>query len=73
MAECYRLALRSAGHPFSLEDFNGNYTLAARFIGLRYIWWTLEDWLAEPGETRWIEHYVQMIRGQEGGAGYWEE
>lgn len=61
LAESYRLALAGAGSSFSPEEFTHGYHIAARFIGLRYIWWTLEEWLADPTQTLWVEHYLKLI------------
>lgn len=64
-AEHYRRALELAGLALSPPAFEQRYRAAARYIGFRYIWWTLEYWLADHRETRWVLHYIRLILGGE--------
>ena len=34
---------------------------AARYTGLRYLWWTLAAWQDDPGIDRRVDHYLRMI------------
>ncbi len=36
---------------------------AARCIGFRYLWWTLEEWRPGPENTAWVMHYINLILG----------
>jgi hypothetical protein len=60
-AEYYRLALSDRGVPLSASRFAGCYRRAARIIGLRYLWWTLEAWDGSAGSTDWVRHYLGLI------------
>jgi hypothetical protein len=37
--------------------------LAARYIGLRYMWWTLDYWREDPTQTPWVQHYLDLVTG----------
>jgi aminoglycoside phosphotransferase (APT) family kinase protein len=63
-AEHYRRALAARGHPISRADFAERYRVAARYIGLRYMWWTLEYWREDPTQTRWVRHYFGLVLGE---------
>src|SRR5439155_13023797 len=43
-AEHYRQALEERGVSIPSEQFAESYRIAARYVGLRYMWWTLEYW-----------------------------
>jgi aminoglycoside phosphotransferase (APT) family kinase protein len=60
-AEDYRLALGTAGVQIDPDEFSSLYRIAARYTGLRYIWWTLEAWHSDPAMDIWVEHYLRMI------------
>jgi aminoglycoside phosphotransferase (APT) family kinase protein len=60
-AEVYRLALEQRGVTIEPDEFGTLYRIAARYTGLRYIWWTLEAWHADPTMDVWVEHYQRMI------------
>lgn len=62
-AEHYRVALAARGHAIPAAEFAARYRVAARYIGLRYMRWTLEQWAADHTETAWVEHYVGLITG----------
>jgi aminoglycoside phosphotransferase (APT) family kinase protein len=62
-AEHYRVALRRYGVNISRADFADRYRVAAKYIALRYIWWTLENWENDPSETAWVRHYMGLISG----------
>ena len=36
------------GYTIPPDVFAAHYRVAARYIGLRYMWWTLEYWLSDP-------------------------
>ena len=38
--------------------------MTARYIGLRYIWWTLEYWLSDSTQTAWVQHYIRLVTGE---------
>jgi aminoglycoside phosphotransferase (APT) family kinase protein len=62
-AEHYRVALRRHGVNISRADFADRYRVAAKYIALRYMWWTLENWETDPSETAWVRHYLGLITG----------
>ena len=62
-AEHYRQALAAHGHVISRQDFAERYRVAARYIGFRYMWWTLEYWLADQTQTPWVQHYINLVTG----------
>jgi len=64
-AEDYRRVLAATGPELSASAFEPRYRAAARCIGYRYIWWTLENWLADHQETEWVMHYIRLILGGE--------
>lgn len=43
-AEYYRQALRDVGREIPPIDFAERYRIAARFVGLRYLWFPLKAW-----------------------------
>jgi Ser/Thr protein kinase RdoA (MazF antagonist) len=62
-ADHYRRALAARGYPISPERFATHYRVAARYIGLRYMWWTLSYWLSDPTQTAWVQHYIGLVTG----------
>jgi aminoglycoside phosphotransferase (APT) family kinase protein len=63
-AEHYRQALAAHGHTISRQDFAERYRVAARYIGLRYMWWTLDYWREDPTQTAWVQHYLDLVIGE---------
>ncbi len=63
-AEHYRQALAAHGHVISRQDFAERYRVAARYIGLRYMWWTLDEWREDPAQTPWVQHYLDLVTGE---------
>jgi aminoglycoside/choline kinase family phosphotransferase len=59
----YRLALEDCGFAIPEDTFARHYRTAARCIGFRYIWWTLEGWAGAPLDTEWVHHYLRLILG----------
>jgi aminoglycoside phosphotransferase (APT) family kinase protein len=62
-AEHYRQALAARGYAIPADRFAEQYRVAARSIGLRYMWWTLEYWLSDPTQTAWVQHYLGLVTG----------
>jgi hypothetical protein len=60
-AEVYRIALAERGWDIDPGTFADAHCLAARYTGLRYLWWALEAWLEDPAAERWVRHYLGMI------------
>jgi aminoglycoside phosphotransferase (APT) family kinase protein len=60
-AEYCRQALAERRVEIEAPEFEWRYRLAARMIGLRYLWWTLEDAGAAARDPRWVLHYIGMI------------
>ena len=60
-AEHYRLALAARGRVIARGDFAERYRVAARYIGLRYMWWTLEYWREDPNQAAWVRHYFGLV------------
>lgn len=60
-AEYYRAALADLGREIPVDRFAEGYRVAARYIGLRYLWWTLDAWRADHAEEPWVLHYLHMI------------
>ena len=60
-AEDYRIALNRRGLNIDTDSFTVAYRTAARYTGLRYLWWTLAAWQDNPGMDRWVDHYLRMI------------
>ncbi len=67
-AEHYRQALAGHGHIIARQDFAERYRVAARYIGFRYMWWTLDYWCADPMQTPWVQHYLNLVTGDGIGA-----
>ena len=62
-AEHYRHARAAHGRPIAAPEFARRYRVAARYIGLRYMWWTLEYWLSDPTQAAWVRHYIGLVTG----------
>jgi hypothetical protein len=62
-AEDYRIALAERGTTIAPHAFTRGYATAARYTGLRYLWWTLDAWLADPSVEPWVRHYLTMVLG----------
>jgi thiamine kinase-like enzyme len=62
-AELYRRALATQGFAIPRDVFAAHYRVAARYIGLHYMWWTLEYWLSDPTQTAWVQHYIGLVTG----------
>jgi hypothetical protein len=60
-AERYRTALTERGMLIDRATFAGAHTIAARYVGLRYLWWTLAAWHHDPTAEPWVQHYLGMI------------
>ncbi|MHB8600581.1 MAG: phosphotransferase [Ktedonobacteraceae bacterium] len=60
-AEYYQRALSEAGTEIALGDFAERYRIAARFVGLRYLWRPLKAWREDHTKTKWVDHYLSMI------------
>ncbi|HEV2073901.1 MAG TPA: hypothetical protein VGR29_09695, partial [Thermomicrobiales bacterium] len=57
----YRIAMERRGYALGPTAFARSYTIAARYTGLRYLWWTLTAWLEDQMMDEWVMHYVNMI------------
>lgn len=67
-AEHYRQALAAHGYVITRQDFAERYRVAARYIGFRYMWWTLDYWREDPTQTPWVQHYINLVTGDGIGA-----
>jgi fructosamine-3-kinase len=63
-AEHYRLAMAAQGVTLLPDAFAARYRVAARYTGLRYMWWTLDTWLNDPTQTAWVQHYIGLVTGE---------
>lgn len=61
LAEEYRLARASLGDSILSEEFAAGFRAAAHYIGLRYIWWTLDLWREDPSQSEWVRYYLALI------------
>src|SRR5205814_750854 len=57
-AEHYRAAIERLGASVSAAAFAERYRVAARYVGLRYMWWTLDYWQEDHSQTAWVQHYL---------------
>lgn len=64
-AELYRRAMSALGTRIPAPAFEEQYQAAARCVGFRYLWWTLESWRPEPRPTAWVRHYLNLISGSD--------
>lgn len=62
-AMIYREALGERGVEIPEREYVERFRTAARYIGLRYIWWTLDGWRTDRSLDVWVSHYLRMIRG----------
>jgi aminoglycoside phosphotransferase (APT) family kinase protein len=65
-AEHYRKALAAQGTEIPPTAFEERYRAAARCIGFRYMWWTLDLWQSDHRETAWVMHYLGLILSRNG-------
>jgi hypothetical protein len=61
LADRYREALDRLGLPIAPADFEERYRVAARYIALRYMWWTFEAWRDDRDAAEWVLHYFSML------------
>jgi hypothetical protein len=61
LAERYRTALAEHGITIPRADFTERFKVAARYTALRYMWWSFDAWLEDPGMEVWVRHYFSMI------------
>lgn len=61
MAEEYRRARETLGDTIDPDEFAAGYRAASHYIGLRYIWWTLELWREDPTQSPWVWYYLDLI------------
>lgn len=59
-ANYYRAVLADLGLELPQAHFEEGYRLAAQFVGIRYIWWWLEEW-ARNGEPWCRAGLIQML------------
>ena len=64
-AERYRLFLARHGVEIPPDTFAQRFRVAARYTGLRYIWWALDAWREDHGIAPWVRHYLRMILGDD--------
>jgi len=63
LAESYRTARATLGDAIPAAEFAARFRVAARYIGLRYMWWTLAEWQDDHTATAWVYHYLTMVVG----------
>jgi len=63
LAESYRAARAALGDEIPAAEFGACLRVAARYIGLRYMWWTLAEWQDDHTATAWVYHYLNMVVG----------
>ena len=63
-AEHYRREIAGHGSTVSAISFAERYRVAARYIGLRYMWWTLDNWQTDHSQTAWVQHYLGLVTGR---------
>lgn len=61
IVEEYRSARAALGDMISRDDFAAGFRAAAHYIGLRYIWWTLDLWQADSTQSHWVRYYLALI------------
>lgn len=57
----YRIARASLGDTVAPDDFLIGFRAAAHYIGLRYIWWTLDLWQEDRSQSHWVRYYLDLI------------
>jgi len=60
-AELYRAARVALGDAIPANEFAARFHIAAQYIGLRYMWWTLAAWRDDHTATTWVYHYLNMV------------
>ncbi len=63
LAESYRTARAALGDEIPAAEFEAWFRVAARYIGLRCMWWTLAEWQDDHTATAWVYHYLNMVVG----------
>lgn len=61
LGERYRLALAKCGVDIPVSDFAERYRIAAHYIALRYMFWTLEAWEEDRNMDVWVRHYLDRL------------
>ncbi len=61
LAEVYRHVREELGEIVDPDDFAAGYRAASHYIGLRYIWWTLELWQEDRAQSPWVRYYLELI------------
>jgi hypothetical protein len=57
----HHAALARRGTAIAEWDYVDRFRIAARYTGLRYIWWTLDGWQTDRSLDAWVDHYLRMI------------
>lgn len=60
-AERYRRALEAKGISINRDEFNRRYLTASRYIGLRYMGWTLGSWNTNRHTFESMIQYMNMV------------
>jgi hypothetical protein len=61
-ASIYQQARAHYAASIPKDEFAWGYDLAARWIGFRYMAWTLDAWVPEdPNAEAWVRHYVALL------------
>ena len=58
----HHAALARRGIAIPEREYVERFRVAARYTGLRYIWWTLDGWQTDRSLDTWVGHYLRMIR-----------
>lgn len=57
----YRRFRTMLGTEIQPGQFTAGYKAAARYTGLRYIWWTLDLWQQDSSDALWVRCYLDLI------------
>lgn len=57
----YREVLASLGWELPADTFEQRYRAASRYLGLRYMTWSLGAWLKDPGNEAGLRRYLDMV------------
>ncbi|WP_341346635.1 phosphotransferase [Paenibacillus sp. FSL H3-0469] len=57
----YREVLASLGWVLPADTFEQRYRAASRYLGLRYMTWSLGAWLQDPGTEGGLRRYLDMV------------
>lgn len=57
----YREVLASLGWELPADTFEQRYRAASRYLGLRYMTWSLGAWLRDPGTEAGLRRYLDMV------------